>query len=105
MGKARGSQLLLAADIPQTLELLDGLRIERGFPARAEKSPDLLLRVHPLADLRHHALNYLRILARNVLGLAAVGTAIVQLDLVHPYFLSLVTVDELPACIEQRHRV
>src|SRR5206468_7354539 len=97
--------LLLPADISQTPQLLERLLVHRGLCATAQKTLDLLLGTQPRADLRHHAADFLRVLARNVLGLSAIGTAVVQLDFVHPHLLGLVAVDELPAGIEQRHRV
>src|SRR5439155_14280753 len=81
--------LLLPADISPTPQLLERLLVHRGLCAAAQTSLGLLLGTQPRADLRHHAADFLRVLARNVLGLSAIGTAVVQLDFVHPHFLGL----------------
>src|SRR5260370_25551951 len=72
----------LSTEITETSQLLHGLLIEGGLSAAAERALDLLLRVHPSADLRHHAIDLQGMLRGHVLFVSPIGPPIVKFGFV-----------------------
>src|SRR5690242_19246850 len=104
-GKPAALPLLLAAEISQAPQFLDSLLIERGLGACAENAPNLLLGSNPLADLRHHPVDLVRIARGNILRLSSVSAAVVKLHLVQARLLAFFAIDELPAGVQHGYGI
>ena len=96
---------MFSSEISQTSQTIHSLLVQGGFGAPAEGAPDLLLRIQPSANSRHHPVHLSRMSGSHVVCVPAVRAAIVQFDLVHSNIFAFLAVDELPVCIQKRQGI